>query len=157
MDSRSGLHDLGGLALSPISHLNVIFGLNSPQSWRGTELVVRFLGRVRLEGNLSQQPCALVLAMAPAPGADRDQTTDDFLTQSYEVFSNSFYDEEGSDGEWPLPQLQDQDQPHFPIVVGFDPMVQRYQSVSDIADRLTEGDFRIFVEKVLARLGRTLT
>ena len=45
VDSRAGFHDLGGLSLSGIAHLQVLFGLNSEQSWEGLSLVVAHFGK----------------------------------------------------------------------------------------------------------------
>ena len=45
VDSRAGFHDLGGLSVSGIAHLQVLFGLNSRQSWEGMSLVVSHLGK----------------------------------------------------------------------------------------------------------------
>jgi hypothetical protein len=154
LDSRAGFHDLGGLALSGIAHLDVVFGLHSEQSWRGLEMLVRFLGRDRVERGLAQLDCLLVQAMAPAPGEERERAFALFKERAYERFSEDYYDEEGSDGEWPLPGLDDEDEPHYPVALAFDPLVQRYQTIADVADRLTQGDFATFAQKVLNRLGR---
>lgn len=159
LDARAGLHDLGGLSLSGVSHLDVIFGLDSEQSWRGMELVVRFLGRDRIERTQKQLECALVLALAPDPGKDREEAFQRFLERSYSIFSEKFYNEEDVDPEegWPLPAMDASDQPHYPIILGFDHQVQRYRQVEDIADRLATGDFEVFAHSILERIGRTLT
>jgi hypothetical protein len=146
------------LALSGIAHLDIVFGLQSEQSWRGLESVVRFLGRDRVECQLPQLNCLLVHAMAPPPGEDRDRASEQFKERAYDAFSRDYYDEEDSEGgEWPLPALDDEDSPHYPIPLGFDPQIQRYQTISDIADRLTQGDFLPFARQILSRLGRTLS
>jgi len=97
LDSRAGLHDLGGLALSGISHLDVLFGLNNEQSWRGMELVINFLGRNRIMRNQKQLHCALVFSLAPEPGSKREETFQRFLERSYQLFSDNYYDEEDVD------------------------------------------------------------
>ncbi len=157
LDSRAGFHDLGGLALSGTAHLDVLFGLDSEQSWAGMRQVVRFLGRDRLDRGKEQLACALVYAMAPDPGK-RDDAVDQFKERAYLVFSEEYYAEEGADNDdlWTLPDQDAQEQPHFPLVVGFNPLVQRYQSAASIADQLAEGDFRLFAERVLERVGRKL-
>lgn len=159
LDARAGLHDLGGLALSGVSHLDVVFGLDSEQSWRGMEVVVRFLGKARIERDQRQLDCAMILAMAPEPGREREEAFRRFLERSYETFAESFYDEADADPEegWPLPDISAADQPHYPIILGFDPLIQRYQHNRGVPERLTQGDFRLFAEQVLERVGRTLT
>ncbi len=159
LDARAGFHDLGGLSLSGVSHLDVLFGLDSEQSWRGMELIVRFLGRDRIERTEKQLYCALVLALAPDPGEEREETFQRFLERSYAIFSDRFYDEEDVDPEegWPLPAMDALGQPHYPVILGFDHQVQRFRKVEDIADRLAAGDFKVFAESILERVGRTLT
>jgi hypothetical protein len=157
IDARAGLHDLGGLALSEISHLDVIFGVATEQNWRGLDIVVRFLGRERIARGLEQLDCALVQALAPEPGPFRDAVVDEFKERAYRLFSNEYYDEEGSPGEWPVPDPEAEEQPHFPSVLGFDPRLLRYQAVRDVADHLVAGDFRRFAERILDRVGRRLS
>jgi hypothetical protein len=157
LDSRAGFHDLGGLALSGIAHLDVVFGLHNQQSWRGLETLVRFLGRDRVEHNLSQLDCLLVHALAPPLGEERDRAFQQFKERAYEVFSRDYYDEEDSaESEWPLPALEDEDSPHYPIALAFDPLIQRYQTIAEVADRLTQGDFTHFASRIMNRLGRTM-
>lgn len=158
LDARAGFHDLGGLALSGVSHLDVIFGLDSEQSWHGMEVVVRFLGKSRVERGKTQLDCALIFAMAPGPGGEREEALRRFLERAYDLFSDSFYDKPDADAEkgWPLPEINVPGHPHYPIVLGFDQRIQRNQRVRDVADILAEGDFRSFAEQVLERVGRTL-
>lgn len=155
IDSRAGLNDIGGLALSGMSHLDLIFGLNSEQSWKGLQLVARFLGRDRVEMGLAQLDCLIVHALAPEPGPAREADVKAFKEKAYDLFSLEYYDEEGSGGEWPLPDPDAAEQPHYPAVVGFDAKVQRYQRITDVAGYLAEGDFRSLADQVLARIGRS--
>lgn len=158
LDSRAGFHDLGGMALSGIAHLDVVFGLHSQQSWRGLEALVRFLGRDRVEHDLEQLDCLLVHAMAPPPGEERDRVFEQFKERAYDAFARDYYEEEDTDvGTGSPSALDDEDSPHYPIALAFDPLVQRYQTVKDVADRLTQGDFLSFASRVMTRLGRTLT
>jgi len=158
LDSRAGLHDLGGLTLSGISHLDVLFGLNNEQSWRGMELVINFLGRNRIIRNQKQLHCALVFSLAPEPGGKREETSQRFLERSYQLFSDHYYDEEDADPEeaWPLPGIQESDHPHYPITIGFNALIQRYDQIKDIANYLSEGDFKEFARLILERVGRNL-
>jgi hypothetical protein len=158
LDARSGLHDLGGLALSGISHLDVLFGLDNEQSWRGMELVIKFLGQNRIVQDQKQLHCALVFALAPEPGGKREEAFHRFLERSHHLFSENYYDEADADPEeaWPLPGIDDSNQPHYPITIGFNPLVQRYDQIRDIVDYLTTGDFNEFAKLILERVGRNL-
>ncbi len=159
LDARAGLHDLGGLALSGIAHLDVILGLDSEQSWRGVEVVTRFLGQDRVRQNQKQLSSAIIFALAPEPGEKREEAFQRYLARSYQLFSDHYYDEPEADPDeaMPLPAMDDLTQPHYPMVLGFDPIVQRYQRVADIADRLASGDFQTFAALLLERVGRTIS
>ncbi|MCD6327203.1 ParA family protein [bacterium] len=163
IDSRAGFHDLGGLALSGMSHLDVLFGLSNEQSWRGMELVVRFLGRDLIERDKKQLDCALVFAMAPAPGEKRKDQFERFLDRSYELLSTNYYDEEDAEEDaedeirHPLPSMDTTTKPHFPILIGFNPIIKDAENIRDIADLLSEGDFKNFARLLLERVGRALS
>jgi len=43
IDSRSGLHDLGGLSLNNLSHLDVVVASDTPQNWAGLKMVLPML------------------------------------------------------------------------------------------------------------------
>lgn len=161
VDARSGLHDIGGLTLNGFCHLDVLFGIENAQSWDGLALVVSHVGRMRVERDLAQQNCAIVYAMAPSRGdEDREEKMRVFLEKSYDVFSRNFYHEVPDNGvpgddEWPLPSVDEGDQPHHPIVLGFNSEIRRAGSVAQIAETLTEGDFKELLGQVLARIERT--
>lgn len=159
LDARAGFHDLGGLALSGLSHLDVVFGLSNEQSWKGLELLVRFLGSDRVLRGEKQLTCALAYAMAPLAGDEnRDLSVETFLDRSYNLFSRDYYDVEDADPEehWPLPGIYSDDSPHYPIVLAFDPTVQNYIGIEAVADRLTQGDFGELARRLLERVGRSL-
>ena len=160
LDSRAGFHDLGGLALSGISHLDIIFGLDSEQSWRGMELVVRFLGQDRIWADQRQLLCAFVFALAPSAGsAFRDEAFPRFLDKAYDLFVDCFYYPQGSAPEdgWDVPAIEDSTQPHYPIALDFDARMQQARRIEEIADTLCQNEFKGFGELVLERVGRALS
>lgn len=164
LDSRSGLHDIGGLALNGISHLDVVFGLDSEQSWQGLQLIVSHLGRRRIERGQPHQPFALTFALAPAAALpDRIARVDAFRDRAHKLLSEHFYDEEPDagwpspipDSVWPVPAIEDATEPHFAIPIGFNTDIQRAPSIEPIVSLLTEGDYLAFGTALLERLGRT--
>jgi hypothetical protein len=165
LDSRSGLHDIGGLALNGIAHLDIVFGLDSDQSWQGLQLIVSYLGRRRIERGQAHQPFVLALAMAPAAGnADRISQVNAFRDRAHQLLSDHFYDEEPDagwptpipDAVWPVPAIEDTTEPHFAIPIGFNTDIQRAISLEAIATLLTEGDYLAFGTAILERLGRIM-
>jgi hypothetical protein len=94
LDVRAGLHDLGGASLSGLSHLELIFAENTPQTWAGLPVVLRHLGRLRADW------VKLVHTMVPPRRrADEFDISADFRTRAYDVCSSEYYIE----GEVPGP------------------------------------------------------
>ena len=154
IDSRAGFHDLGGLSLSGIAHWHVLLGLNSEQSWQGISVAVSHLGRQEVLAGRKQRDCTLVQALAPPPPT-REQATSTFKDRAYDVFSELYYDDSSAaDAEWPVPDSEDPDQPHFPQVLSWDIRVFGYDSLADVADFLCEGEFRTLTNSILQKLGR---
>lgn len=164
LDSRAGLHDIGGLALNGIAHLDVVFGLDNAQSWAGMRIVIGHLGRLKIERGLPQQNCAFVYAMAPsASGKDRKDRVQAFTDEAYSLFSEEFYDAEPAEGwpdplpeeVWPVPSADASGEPHSPLVLEFRPDIQQSRSLDAVADILTQGDYSDFLTGILNRIGRT--
>jgi cellulose biosynthesis protein BcsQ len=163
VDARSGLHDIGGLTLNGFCHLDVLFGIENTQSWAGLALVVSHVGGMR-DRDLPQQDCAIVYAMAPSrTDKDREERERVFLEKSFDLFGTHFYDSEPEGGwpadipedAWPLPSQDDADQPHYPIVLSFLSDIHRADSLLQIADVLTEGDYKELLRQLLVRVDRT--
>ena len=156
IDSRAGLHDVGGLALSAIAHSHVLFGLDSPQSWAGVRLAVRHLGRERIMAGRQQRDCLLVQCHV-APQEGRQESESRFLHMAYEVFCEEFYDALTNPmPEWPVPDEAADDQPHFPVALIHDSRVMGYASLPPVADFLCEGNYAGFVTRLLGTVGITL-
>ncbi len=150
IDSRAGLHDLGGLALSPLVHRHVLFGLDSEQSWRGLQLAIRHLGRNRIEQRKRQQECFLVQSMASPKQEIREKAVQRFLEKAHEVFSDDYYDSPDTDDpEYPVPDLQATDQPHFPVVLKHSEEIMGYDTVEDAADALSGDDYVKLAQRIL--------
>jgi len=156
VDSRAGFHDLGGLSLSGIAHLQVLFGLNSAQSWAGLSLVVAHLGKEMVLSGKAQRGCAMVQTLAPPQEPSRKEHVENFKERSFEVFSENYYDPPGPDGEWPMPDPEAAESPHFPAVLTWDNRVFGYSSVASVVDYLCEGEYRNLAAFILDKVGRTL-
>lgn len=161
IDSRAGLHDIGGLALNGLAHIDVLFGLDTEQSWSGLEVVVRHLGRRRFESGLRPQTCALAYAMAPGPGdPDRDKRIEEFRDRAHEIFSRDFYEEVPQNGwadpdvHWEVPAVADAGEPHYALPIAFNRDIQAARSL--LAKPLIEGDYASFARDVVERIGMTL-
>jgi len=101
LDVRAGLHDLGGLSLNGMSHLDVLFGLDTPQSWKGLEIVLPILGMAE-----ERREAFLVHAMVTPERFDPDANTR-FREHSLGLFQQYYYraDED-------IPDTADPDAPY---------------------------------------------
>lgn len=141
IDSRAGLHDLGGLALSALAHSHVLFGLDSEQSWAGLRIAISHLGRARILAKEIQRDCLIVQSQV-RPQEGRSESEQRFRRKSYEVFSADYYDEPSNvNAEWPVPDEMAEDEPHFPSYLVHDSRVMGYSTIDTVADYLCEGDF----------------
>jgi cellulose biosynthesis protein BcsQ len=136
LDCRAGLHDLGGLAVHRLSHANVVFGLDSEQSWQGLRCLLRTLGQVQ-----EPPPCLLVQAMeSSTPDARRQEARDRFLTKAYEAFCATYYDEDD------VPDIASEDEAHSPFHLPYLQPLSGYQNLQDIAELLMREPFVEFVQ-----------
>ena len=156
IDSRAGLHDLGGLTLSGLAHWHVIFGLDSEQSWLGLRVAIARLGKEQILSGKPQEDCMVVQSMVP-PQAGKAESIERFRAKSYDVFREEFYNAEGEiNPEWPLPDALDTQQPHFAFPLIYDNKVMGYRTVDVVADYLCEGDFKNFGNALLQKVNIAL-
>lgn len=112
LDSRAGFHDIGGLALTDLSHAAVIFGRQSRQSWAGLTYVIRRLSRPLFEER-EKFPVILIHAMALASlERRRNEELREFKEQAYTAFQENYYYE----GE-NVPNPDDTNEPFSPIIL----------------------------------------
>ena len=158
LDARAGFHELGALALCELAHAAVVFGIHSAQSWAGLELVVGRLARPEDEQGL---PILLVHALAPLVeqvGGEIERR--EFVERAYDLFCKRYY----RSGE--VPDLNDPDQPHMPLVIPWQPELRGDLSLSvesqgagkvkALVQRLTGGPYLELAERLCLMFGRTL-
>lgn len=156
IDSRAGLHDLGGLALSTLAHMHVLFGLDSAQSWAGLRLAVRHLGSDRISARKPQRDCLLV--QSHVPPLNKSVSVSRFLQTAYDLFCEEYYDPPANPkAKWPVPDAAADEQPHFPCVLTHDARILGYDTVSDVADYLCEAEYASFANRLLANVGMSLS
>jgi len=146
LDVRSGLHDLGGLSLNVLSHLNVLFSRDSAQAWSGLETVLAILGEHRAAGHGSE--LLVVHSMVPPKGRDK-YAHDRFMARSYEVFHDHYF---GVDDE--MPDIASNEAPYgLPIL-----FQESLQNATDAASLQPTtdcgGDYIELTARIGAFLGR---
>ncbi|MEB3343135.1 KGGVGR-motif variant AAA ATPase [Okeania sp.] len=160
LDTRTGFHDIGGLAIADLSHAAVIFGTQSRQSWKGLTHVIRRLARP-----LAPEPLPVLLIHALAPGLGvpgREQELQDFREQAYTIFQDNYYSEN-------VPNSTDKDASFYPIVIDWQSELRReitlfqrdYTPEEDsrlwgIIDVLTGKSYQQLAEKICSIFKRKL-
>ena len=118
LDTRTGFHDLGGLAIAEFSHAAVIFGTQSRQSWAGLTHVIR-----RLAKPSAPEPLPLLLIHALAPGIGvpgREQELREFRDKAYSVFQDHYYSSSED-----VPNSNGQEASFYPIVIDWQSELRR--------------------------------
>ncbi|NEN92269.1 MAG: AAA family ATPase [Okeania sp. SIO3H1] len=133
LDTRTGFHDIGGLAIADLSHAAVIFGTQSRQSWNGLTHVIR-----RLAKPLAPKPLPVLLIHALAPGLDvkwSEQELGAFREKAYIVFKEHYYRED-------VPKSDDREASFYPIIIDWQSELRREISLFK-RDSTPEEDSRL--------------
>jgi cellulose biosynthesis protein BcsQ len=162
MDARAGFHDIGGLAITALSHAAVIFGTQSRQSWAGLTHVIRHLASPEVDERL---PLILVHSMAPARGIPgRETELTEFRDKAYIVFKENYYSEDET-----VPNANNTEEPFFPVVVPYqeslrgdialfsrNPTPEESDRLSYLVKTMTDPPYQDIAEKLCRRFGREL-
>ncbi|MDT9339726.1 hypothetical protein VV11_009755 [Trichodesmium erythraeum 21-75] len=161
LDTRTGFHDLGGLAIAEFSHAAVIFGTQSRQSWAGLTQVIR-----RLAKPLAPAPLPLLLIHALAPGIGvpgREQELREFRDKAYSVFQDHYYSSSQD-----VPNPNEQEASFYPIVIDWQSELRREinlfedstfeedSSLLNIIDILTGKPYQRLAERLCRLFNRKL-
>jgi MinD-like ATPase involved in chromosome partitioning or flagellar assembly len=160
MDARAGFHDIGGLAISNLSHGVVIFGTQSRQSWAGLTHVIRHLASSGVDARL---PLILAHSMAPSAGiSGREKELAEFRDGAYDVFRENYYSVDED-----VPNSNDREEPFFPVVVPYQESLrgdialfarnstpEESDRLSDLVKTMTNAPYLEIAEKLCLRFGR---
>lgn len=141
LDVRAGLHDLGGISLAGLSHLELIFAVHSEQSWTGLPLVLRHLGRLRADW------IKLVHAMVPPAGRGGDELHDEFVTRAYDLCSDLYYLAED------IPGPQDESAAHWAYRLSFREALMGLSDLQASRADLLADEHRIFCAQLARDAG----
>lgn len=132
LDCRAGFHDLGGLGLHDLAHVEVLVGRASLQTRHGLEVILALQKQRRKE---QQRRICLVHTFASADKDERAGQHERWRGQLYELFqANQMYS-----GASEIPQEADDQAAHFPWTIEFN------QSVGYAAS-LADADLRLLLE-----------
>ena len=166
LDARAGFHDIGGLAITNLSHGVVIFGTQSRQSWAGLTHVIRHLAP-----SVSDEAPSLILvhSMAPALGTSgRGRELTEFRVRAYNIFRANYYTVTED-----VPNSNDTEAPFYPVVVPYqenlrgdialfsrdstdegDSTDEESDRLSSLVEIMTAPPYRNIAEKLCTDFGR---
>jgi len=154
LDSRAGLHDVAGLSLHDLAHVDVLVGRDSDQNYRGLELTVEALGRRRRPADLRS---IVVQTMAPEDlkSAEYKRVTEEYRLRSHRAFVEHVYSlEEPIDPVTDAdPIADDSSAAHYPHVIRFNNRLVSFTALSGMRSELFSDDFAQFVEKLKGLCG----
>ena len=142
LDVRSGLHDLGGLSLNVLSHLNIVFSRDAEQAWAGLETVLTIQGEHRAAGHDSE--ILLVHSLVPPNEADAHER---FMARSYQVFQDHYYTADDT-----MPDIASNDAPYGLCI----PFQESLQNAVNAASLQPTTDCAGAFVKLTKRIGSSL-
>lgn len=154
LDARAGLYDTGGLALHGMSHVNVLFGRDSPQSHEGYSLILPELGRLNAQQGEDAPLCLPVHAFAPPAGdQNREMEIERFRSAIYDFFVENYYPNEDN-----IPDINDSEAEHFPSVLSWNSSLVRFTDLADVVDaHLTTREYSALTERLAGIKGDSLS
>ncbi len=134
LDSRAGLHDLAGLSLHSLAHVDVLVGRANEQGYRGFDLALQVLAKRKGADNLK---CVVAHTFAAIEGSlSAKFEEEEYLHRSYASFVQHVYGQEKagtiaeSDDTW-----------HRPVVVRWHDELNRFPSLGLVEQILFLKDF----------------
>jgi hypothetical protein len=138
IDSRAGLHDLAGLSLHGLAHVDVLLTRAGEQGYRGLDLTLAVLASRKKKG-LS---CILVHAMGlrkGAPGAEEEAL--EFRQRSYDIFRSHVYTEMCGYDPDSIPALESAADLHSPHPLYFNADLHRFLDLAERRSDLLAEDY----------------
>lgn len=144
IDSRAGLHDLGGLSLHALAHVDVLVARATRQNLLGLEIALQAIGRRKTQDDLRR----LIIAHNFAPRREQRElpTTEEiaFRQHVYQLF-----------GKWVYPSEEIEardvdDAPHFPLPIFQHADLERSSTIDAAPPEVLDGeDFRRLFERLV--------
>jgi MinD-like ATPase involved in chromosome partitioning or flagellar assembly len=131
LDARTGIHDLGGLAMHAFAHIDVLLSRDGRQGSEGLRLCLQALARRRDPDSIRT---LIVHALAPAPLEDERVSVPvqrAFQEATYELFKETLY-ETLDDEEMPSPD--DSSASHSSYAIPLDPTLGRLETLRSMTD-----------------------
>jgi hypothetical protein len=141
LDSRAGLHDIGGLALHRLSHMDVLVARANTQAHAGLQVVLEAIRRMH---PVERRDLRIVQTMVKPPfdAVDSKLLVESWRKQMYDLALETIYVDLGDN----VPQL-DAQEAHYPLLVAEREEFQRIDSLRQVSPALL-GEFDEIAEIV---------
>ncbi len=144
IDARAGLHDLAGLSLHRLAHVDVLCGRTNEQTYLGLELSLATLVQRKGRENLQ---CVLVQTMVPPEGTgDANDQEAEFLDKGFSWFEKYVHTGDRANTVDKL----DKTQQHWPSVIRYVEARGRYSTLESIEELMLAKDYRQLRERIEA-------
>lgn len=144
LDLRSGLHDIGGLSLNSLSHLDILFGRETPQSWQGLKIVMEILGNIQY-----RHAVFLVHSMAPSKADSLELAHEEFKIKSYDLFQEKYYTQNET-----IPYIDDPDSPYGGLPIKLRDELVNINQLSRVIEHFistsSDNAYRHLTERILS-------
>lgn len=148
IDSRAGLHDIGGLSLHALAHVDVLVARATSQNLVGLEIALQTLGRRKRTDDLRRLLVAHTFAPRREDRETRTSEEEAFLQQVYGMFSKWIYMRSNLPDQ--IEQRESDDAPHFPRPITQHADLERINAISAAPAALLDGeDFRRLCDRLV--------
>lgn len=155
LDARAGLHDLGGLSLHALAHVDVLVGRAGLATLDGFHLVLEALTRRRREEDLR---VVVVQSFVPLPVTSEEhaRAREAWAVELHGAFASTLYERlyvnRGSD----LPEVTSRSAMHYPWVIPQYDSIGRIDRIQDIDRSILESDaFTALRARIVERCARS--
>lgn len=148
IDSRAGLHDLAAVSIVGLASTAFLFATDTPQSWQGYKLLFsHWQSHPEIAVDVRDR---LAIVQALFPESDQSKRARGFLEKSYELFSETLYEEirPGEIGDAFNFDLEVESAPHYPLRINwnnrfqeFDPLLLSQGLFTDVEIEASFGNF----------------
>jgi len=134
VDSRAGLNDLAAISIAGLATVTLLFANDTTQNWQGyQQLFEHWQRRPNVLRHVRQR---LAIVQALFPESDQAARAERFLQHSYDLFTNTLYDQIEPGTVTPLDaftfDLGDQNAPHFPLRIRWSPRLQEFDPLVSV-------------------------
>jgi cellulose biosynthesis protein BcsQ len=127
IDSRAGLHDLAAVSIVGLASTAFLFATDTPQSWQGYKLLFsHWQSHPEIAVDVRER---LAIVQALFPESDQSKRARGFLEKSYELFSETLYEEirPGETGDAFNFDLEVESAPHYPLRINWNNRFQEFE------------------------------